>query len=121
MTAIEPDDKTRATGEIIACHIEMQDVRFEKSIRPDREPADVSLYLSVHHQWDPNYEKLACKVAELRKRTRRVLFVEVILPPLFGMAHTAEEVDRMVGGRVLRTYRHRLRGKRRIYRIEGEA
>jgi len=98
----------------------MQDVRFEKSIQPDSEAPDIVLYLSVQHQWDAGYEKLAEKIAELVKHTKHILFVEIILPPMFGKAYSAEDVDGMVGGQILRTYRHRLRGKRRIYRVEGE-
>lgn len=120
VTAVEPDDKIRTSGEIIARHIEMQDVRFEKSIQPDSEAADITLYLSVQHQWDPGYEKLAEKIAELSGHTKHVLFVELILPPLFGKTYSAEEVDRMVGGQILTTYRHRLRGNRRIYKVEGK-
>lgn len=119
VTALEPDDKIRAMGETIARHIEMQDVQFEKSIEACPLVSDITLYLSVHHQWDPGYESLAEKIVELAERTRRVLFVEVILPPLFGRAHSPEDVNEMVGGQVLATYKHRMRGFRRIYKVRG--
>jgi len=121
VTAIEPNDDVRTVGEMIARHIEMQDVQFEKSIRPDSEAPDVILYLSVQHQWDPGYENLAEKVAELAKHTKRTLFIEIILPPMFGKTCSPEDVDEMVGGQILTTYRHRMRGNRRIYNVEGRA
>jgi len=118
VTAVEPDDKARAGGELIARHIEMQDVRFEKSIEACPPVSDIILYLSVQHQWDPTYHHLTDKICELFQHTRKVLFVEVILPPLFGKTYSPEAVDRMIGGQVLNTYKHRMRGSRRIYKIE---
>lgn len=117
--AVEPDDKVRVCGEIIARHIEMQDVQFQSTVPPLKH-SDITLYLSVHHQWDPGYEKLAEKIAELVKHTEAVLFVEVILPPLFGKTYSPGQVDEMVGGQILATYKHQLRGNRRIYRVEGK-
>jgi len=121
VTAVEPDDEVRAKGELIARHIEMQDVQFEKSIHPCSQISDIILYLSVQHQWDPMYENLTEKVAELAKYTKCTLFIEIILPPMFGKAYSPEDVDGMVGGQILTTYRHRLRGNRRIYKVEGMA
>jgi len=121
VTAVEPDDDVRVVGEVIARHIEMQDVQFQKSIHACSQPSDVTLYLSVQHQWDPRYENLTEKIAELAKDTKRTLFVEIILPPMFGKTYSPEDVDQMVGGQILTTYRHRLRGNRRIYKVEGRA
>lgn len=121
VTAVEPDDKARAGGELVARHIEMQDVQFEKSILPSSQNSDITLYLSVHHQWDPTYHHLTDKVRDLLQHTRKVLFVEFILPPLFGKTYSPEAVDGMIGGQVLKTYKHRLRGNRRIYMVEGKA
>lgn len=121
VTAIEPNDRARAGGELIARHIEMQDVQFEKSIPVSSQNSDITLYLSVHHQWDPTYHHLTDKVRELLRHTRKVLFVEFILPPLFGKTYSPEAVDGMIGGQVLKTYQHRLRGNRRIYMVEGRA
>lgn len=117
VTAVEPNDKVRANGELIARHIEMQDVRFEKSIKDCLAVSDIVLYLSVQHQWDPDYKHLAEKITELLQHTRHILFVEVILPPLFGKTYNSEDMDGMVGGQVLNTYKHRMRGNRRIYAV----
>jgi len=117
--AVEPDDESRLTGIEINDHIEMQDVAFVNA-DPGAE-ADVILYLSVHHQHDPDYRLLAEKVGELAKRARQCLFVEVILPPLFGREFADFQVDRLVGGRILVTYHHKVRGIRRIYRVPGQA
>jgi len=122
--AIEPNDDVRATGKIIARHIEMQDVQFEKLVcASDFHPpiSDIILYLSVQHQWDPNYENLSETVLRLAASAKRILFVEVILPSLFGKGHSSEDIDEMVGGEILKTYRHRLRGIRRIYKVQGKA
>lgn len=121
VVAIEPNDGTRATGEIIASHIEMQDVRFQKSMHPCSHAPDIMFYLSVQHQWDPGYEHLAKKIAGLIKYTKRTLFVEIILPPMFGKVHSCGDVDKMVGGQILKTYKHRIRGVRRIYKVGGKA
>lgn len=118
--AVEPDDKTRAVGEIIAKYIEMQDVEFKAFTHSNSQSSDISLYLSVQHQWDPDYEHLAEKITGLIKHTKNTLFVEVILPPMFGKALSCEDVDKMVGGQILKTYKHRNRGIRRIYKVEGK-
>jgi len=121
VTAFERDEKTRAAGELIGQHIEMQDVAFHGT--RDKAPltSDLTLYLSVHHQHDPKYARLSEWVDRLRRGTRWRLFVEVILPPLFGRGLTEKQVDERVGGEVLATYHHRMRGTRRIYKVEGKA
>jgi len=121
VVAVEPNDEVRAKGGLIARHIEMQDVEFKKCTPSDSKPFDITLYLSVHHQWDPDYNCLTDTITKLAKETKYALFVEIILPPLFGKGHSPEDVDRMVEGRILKTYRHRLRGNRRIYEVEGKA
>lgn len=119
--AIEPNDRARITGELIAQHIEMQDVQFQKTVSLGLPASDITLYLSVHHQWDPTYEKLENEISELVKLTKEVVFVELILPPMFGRGYTPEDVDSMVGGEILETYKHGIRGVRRIYKVEGKA
>jgi len=121
VVAVEPNDETRAMGEIITRHIEMQDVQFEPFAHPSSRVSDITLYLSVQEQWDTDYAHLAEKITELLEYTKQVLFVEIILPPMFGKAYTTEDVDRMVGGQILKTYKHRIRGVRRIYKVEGKA
>jgi hypothetical protein len=116
VVAVEPDDETRACGVTINDHIEMQDVRFLKE--DDGRTSDIILYLSVHHQRDPEYKYLAETIAALKKRARKHLFVECILPPMFGQD---VDVDAAVGGEVLLTYAHNVRGVRRIYHVQGEA
>ena len=119
VVAVEPNNAVRATGKMIARYIEMQDVEFWKYLNLLRRLPDITLYLSVHHQWDADYKYLAGKVADLAIHTKNILFVEVILPPMFGKAHSVEDVDKMVGGQVLTTYKHRMRGFRRIYKVRG--
>lgn len=116
VVAVEPDDETRACAVTINDHIEMQDVRFLKE--DDGRAADIILYLSVHHQCDPEYKTLAETVAALKARARKSLFVECILPPMFGQG---VDVDAAVGGEMLLTYAHNVRGVRRIYHVQGEA
>jgi hypothetical protein len=115
--AVEPDDETRENAQIINDHIERADVEFLAS-----DPGgafDVILYLSVQHQHDPGYERLAETVAALKARARQAVFVEVILPPMFGAGLSESQVDAMVGGDVLDTYQHKVRGVRRLYRVKG--
>lgn len=99
-------------------HIEMQDVRF---IHQDPGgPFDFIFYLSVQHQWDPKYAALREMVAGLASRARGKLFLELIVPPL-SKALLEEEVDFIVGGKILTSYKHAVRGIRKIYAIDGSA
>lgn len=119
VVGVEPGDMERGSARTINDHIECQDVPFLEA-----DPGglfDVILYLSVHHQRDPRYETLAKTVAAYAKRARQAVYVEVILPPLFGKGLSAEAVDAMVDGTPLDTYTHAIRGTRRIYRVEGRA
>ena len=81
---------------------------------------DVILYLSVHHQPDPSYANLEKKIKEYRKRARKHLFVELIMPPVFPQhgEFTEAEIDKIVGGEILVRYKHAVRGHRKIYWIE---
>jgi len=110
--AYEPDAEARGAAEFIGRHIEMEDVEFFSEPPPDGFQADVVLYLSVHHQHDPDYRTLEAAVRRLKTMASEALFIELILPPMFG---AGVDVDAAVGGKVLRTYRHRVRGERRIY------
>jgi hypothetical protein len=116
VVAVEPDDDTRACGVEINDHIEMQDVHFQP--KGDMGTHDIILYLSVHHQHDPEYTTLAETIAFYKTLARKHLFVECILPPMFGKG---VDVDAAVGGEVLLTYPHKVRGTRRIYHVQGEA
>jgi hypothetical protein len=119
VVAVEPDDGTRANAVTINDHIEMCDVEFVRA-NPAVDP-DVTLYLSVHHQWEPEYKHLAETVEHHASHARQAVFVEVILPPMFGKGMTEAQVDAAVGGVPLLTYQHKVRGTRRIYRVEGRA
>lgn len=115
------DRNSGALGQavIINEHIEMQDVLF--TTNDDGRVYDVIFYFSVHHQIDASYDTLKAKIEELQKRSRKKLFVELILPPMFGKGYAESQVDEMVGGKVLLTYPHKVRGVRRIYECEGLA
>ena len=119
VTAFEPDAEVRACGLTINDHIQPDDVRFVAE-----DPGgtwEVILYLSVQHQWDPNYAALSETVEVYARRATQAVFVEVILPPLFGKRLTAGQVDEAISGSALVTYKHRIRGERRIYRVAGKA
>lgn len=84
---------------------------------------DIILYLSVHHQIDESYKKLAETILGYRRRCED-LFVELILPSSckqFGRGMSDDDVDRLVGGLVLTTYKHPIRGFRRVYHVKGES
>ena len=115
------DSQCIRTARLIDDHIEQQGVAFQTE--DPGGPFDVILYLSVHHQIDPTYNGLQAKVKNLSSRCQD-LFVELILPHSqrrFGAGRTAVEVDVLVGGQVLDTYRHRVRGERRIWHVPGRA
>jgi len=104
---------------LINDRIEMQDVTFTAQPLP-AEPFDFIFYLSVHHQFDPQYKRLEQTLADLKARAREAVFVELINPPLGGRAAEAE-IDKMTGGKKLIHYAHEVRRTRTLYEIRGEA
>lgn len=115
VVGFDKDPGAVAIAENINDHIEMQDVRFV-----DADPGgafDHILYLSVHHQWDPGYDRLAGYLDTLRSRAKRSVFVELILPPMFGGKRSEQTVDAIVGGTPLLRYQHRVRGVRKLYEV----
>ncbi len=117
----DPSAETIEQACAINDHIAMQDVVF--SVKDPGGVFDILLYLSVHHQIDPSYSALARTLKDLKRRARRHVFVELILPPEPGdFPVTAEmseaDIDRIVGGTALLKYRHNLRGDRKVYRID---
>ncbi len=119
VVGFEPEAPSRSNAITIDQHIEQEGILFV-----DRDPGgsfDVILYLSVHHQIDPAYDRLEETVAGYAARCQD-LFVEIILPSSirqFGGKRTDLEVDRLIGGEVLHTYPHRTRGRRRIYHVRN--
>lgn len=102
-------------------HIESQDVAFTTDEPEGR--FDVILYLSVHHQRDSEYLWLDKEITRLRKKARKHLFVELHVekdmskPPVCpAMSETG--IDKIIGGKILKRYKHRLRGTRKIYRLD---
>ena len=106
---------------VIRDHIIQQDVIFshisDKTIY--NKPFDIVFYLSVHHQIDPNYSQLKATIEKYKKMARECLFVELIMPPMFpkDKSMSQEEIDKAVGGEILTTYKHAVRGLRRIYKV----
>ena len=113
----EPNDCSRGNAIIVNDSIEMSDVHFRKI--DHGETYDVITYLSVHHQPDPSYKNLKVTIDKLKSRARETLFVELILPPMFGNTMTEEEIDKLVDGKALLTYKHNVRGTRKIYQCKG--
>lgn len=118
VVGFEPNKKSIKMATIIRNNIIQQDVRFMRG--DDGSKYDVILYLSVHHQSDPSYAKLARKIRELKHRARKHLFVELILPPMFpkDSQMTEAKIDETVGGKILARYEHNVRGTRKIYWIK---
>jgi len=114
---VETNRRSIEMARTIQKNIVHQDVIFQSE--ESEENFDVILYLSVHHQIDPTYEKLLFTIKRLKLKTNKHLFVELILPPMFpkNTKMTSEVIDKMVGGRILTTYKHNVRGERRIYWI----
>jgi len=117
VTAMEPNKLRLDEGIVIQEHIIQQDVKFTRTIPEGM--FDTILYLSVHHQPDPNYKKLEGKIKQLRKKCKSHLFVELIMPPMFPKNNslTEEQIDKIVGGKILDRYKHKVRGIRKIYWI----
>lgn len=115
--AVDTDKKVLAVAKDIARHISMSDVSFSSS-DDESKVYDVIFYLSVHHQEDPKYVYLEKKLESLKARCRD-LFVELINPPLSG-ARNYEEIDNMVGGKILLKYKHVVRRDRVLYHVRGQ-
>lgn len=115
---VEPNTRSFKCASKIRDKIIQQDVKFIKI--DTQKTFDVTLYLSVHHQIDPEYRKLEQKIATLKSRTRKYLFVELILPPMFPRNRkkvvTERMVDQMVKMQTICTYEHNVRGVRRVYK-----
>jgi len=102
-------------------NIIQQDVKFEKfSGIPFSSIYDISLYLSVHHQIDPNYLNLQNTITQLKRITKEHIFVELILPPTFPKEGNLSEddIDKIVSGTVLARYKNKVRGFRKVYWIQ---
>lgn len=112
VTGIEINNSAKEKAEIINDHIEMQDVKFYK--KDTGLDYDVIMILSVIHQFNPSYDKLKEILDDYKKRCK-ILVVELIMPKLFGKNYTIEEIDKIVDGKILRTYKHPVRGNRRVY------
>ena len=117
VTGFEPNRNSLDCARTIRDNIIQQDVEFVDKMPKGK--FDVVLYLSVYHQLDPTYTKLKEKIEYLKSITKEHLFVELIMPPMFptDKSLTDKDIDGIVGGEVLDTYEHRVRGVRRIYHI----
>lgn len=115
----DTNENSLEMAETIRDNIIHQDVSFVRKY--PKSNFDIILYLSVHHQPDPEYQKLVEKIKELKSRANKHLFVELILPPMFPRNGKMgkKEIDKIVGGKILATYKHKVRGIRRIYQIDG--
>lgn len=108
----------------IGNHIECQDIRYLATDPGDE--FDVILYLSVHHQLDGTYKTLPDTIARLKSRCRK-LFVELI-DPVEGARgvhrvqtdYSLSDVNEIMGGNPLLTYRHNVRGVRHIWAVVGD-
>jgi len=109
------------TAKIIRDRVMHEDVNFV--VEDPGGEFDIILYLSVHHQIDPNYCNLRNKIDEYKLRAKKYLFVELIVPPHFpsDKSMTEEEIDTIVGGRILARYAHKVRGTRKVYWIEKDS
>lgn len=106
-------------AKIIRDNIIHQDIQFVA-----KDPGgnfDIILYLSVHHQPDPEYKKLIEKITELKSRAKDV-FIELILPPMFPKKSTMTEqdIDKIIDGEIKAVYKHRVRGMRKVYHCKGD-
>ncbi len=122
---IEPNNNSFKFAKLIRDNIIHQDVTFESwkfKVDTIPEKSDIILYLSVHHQIDPNYIHLKKTIQILKRQARKHLFVELILPPMFPKKGgiTEEDIDKIVGGQILTRYKHNVRGDRKIYWIKND-
>lgn len=104
---------------LIRDNIEILDVEFQHQTLRIRDSVpegfDVIFYMSMHHQKDPGYKYLEDRVNRQLKNACKHLFIELILPPLFGKLYTTEQLDSLVDGKELLTYPNASRGTRRLW------
>jgi len=98
-------------------NITQQDIDFCRPFKYAGKSTDIVMYLSVHHQIDPTYTDLENTIANLKYIARKYVFVELIMPPMFGET-TEKEIDSIVGGTILKRYKHKVRGNRKVYIID---
>lgn len=115
-TLFEPDSSVMNRAETILRHIECSDVAT--TLTDPGGNWDIILYLSVHHQPDPEYKQLAKKLEELRSRCKR-LFLELIVPSLKG-SMSKDNIHRIVGATPVKEYKHKVRKVREIYSLKGD-
>lgn len=120
VVGVDSDSNCIDVAKTINDHIEMQDVQFIQGSTTFGLIFDVILYLSVHHQFDPEYSTLPQKLHELTERARKHVFVELIVPPLKSNL-TLDGVIQLVGARPEAVYRHKVRKQRAIFKLEGYA
>lgn len=120
VTGLDHDSKSLFCARTIRDRILQQDVLFVKHLPANVKSYDIILYLSVHHQVDSGYQYLGKTLQDLKRITRERLYVELIIPPTFPIDRTMSEkdIDNIVGGTILKRYRHAVRGTRKIYCIE---
>lgn len=112
VVGLDKNSESVERARAIAHHIEGYDAHFKHhgdlATVPD---SDIILYLSVQHQFDPDYTDLE-KTVDMLKRRCGKLCVELIRPPMFGKG---VDVDAVMGGRPLLTYKHEVRGNRSVW------
>jgi len=123
-TLFERDKKSIEEARTIIKHINPANIDIiKKSIISDESEKryDIILYLSVHHQFDPTYAGLDEMVKKLAKRTKEMLFIELMLP--FKGHGSVEDAELVFSGYFSRvekliSYNHKLRGVRHLWRCE---
>ena len=117
---VDSNRKTLITAQIIRDNIIQQDVKFTNGHEFRKKAHDVILYLSVHHQIDPDYIQLNNLIKVLKYSARKFAFIELIMPPMFPKDKilTEVQIDKIVGGTVLKRYKHNVRGNRKVYFLE---
>ena len=79
----------------------------------DDTPYGMILYLSVHHQFDPTYERLEGTLQRLMARSDSTV-VELIDPPLEG-SHCVRATMEGLGFQQILSYDHKVRRHRTLW------
>jgi 2-polyprenyl-3-methyl-5-hydroxy-6-metoxy-1,4-benzoquinol methylase len=99
-------------------HIEMTDCKFTINDSIPDQKYDFIFHLSVWHWPDPTYKDLPKLIEELKQKGK-IIYLELINPPLIRTGLTIEDVDNIVGGEKLIHYKHKVRKTRTLYRLRG--
>jgi len=117
VTGIDPAPEIIERAQYTCEMIDQQDARFKVGSHPPVQRFDIVFCMSVLHQIDPYYCDLTKWVKRLKAITDQTLWLELIYPSIKGRM-SLEQIGLIVGEKPVKTYKHKVRLTRAIFRID---